>query len=274
MQTLFGIDLPLPYIYIASLAITALLIAMFGLVLKRFKAMTNPLNRLNGKNRQPRLGVVDTFTVDRQRQLVIVRRDNVEHLILIGGTTDLLIEANIVRSAANSPSLPREAQQFAARNRANPTPTNELTRRETQDEPSPAPKHDPFENDRRQVETQSTTPPAKSPDAPDLVKSETSPVADHSKRLGAAPFFSAVMRPPVSRPLDLAQTPTIRPERDDSVPHDSLVAQSNAPQQLPRTAPVTLPSTAPSSEKRPSGTPESLDDNLRRLLIRRPTNQP
>ena len=265
MQTLFGIDLPLPYIYIASLAITALLIAMFGLVLKRFKAMTNPLNRLNGKNRQPRLGVVDTF---------IVRRDNVEHLILIGGTTDLLIEANIVRSAANSPSLPREAQQFAARNRANPTPTNELTRRETQDEPSPAPKHDPFENDRRQVETQSTTPPAKSPDAPDLVKSETSPVADHSKRLGAAPFFSAVMRPPVSRPLDLAQTPTIRPERDDSVPHDSLVAQSNAPQQLPRTAPVTLPSTAPSSEKRPSGTPESLDDNLRRLLIRRPTNQP
>src|SRR4051794_22651090 len=48
--------------------------------------------------RQPRLGIVDAFDLDRHRQLVLVRRDNVEHLIMIGGPNDLLIEGEIVRS--------------------------------------------------------------------------------------------------------------------------------------------------------------------------------
>ena len=48
--------------------------------------------------RPSRLGIVDVFDVDRYRQLVIVRRDNVEHLILIGGPNDLLIEDAIVRA--------------------------------------------------------------------------------------------------------------------------------------------------------------------------------
>ncbi len=52
----------------------------------------------NGRARQPRLGVVDAFDLDRQRQLVIVRRDNVEHLLMIGGPNDLVIESEIVRA--------------------------------------------------------------------------------------------------------------------------------------------------------------------------------
>src|SRR4051794_5306928 len=48
--------------------------------------------------RQPRLGIVDAFDLDRHRQLVLVRRDNVEHLIMIGGPNDLLIEEAIVRA--------------------------------------------------------------------------------------------------------------------------------------------------------------------------------
>ena len=42
--------------------------------------------------RQPRLGLVDAFSLDGQRQLVLVRRDNVEHLIMIGGPNDVLLE--------------------------------------------------------------------------------------------------------------------------------------------------------------------------------------
>lgn len=45
-----------------------------------------------------RLGIVDAFDLDRHRQLVIIRRDNVEHLIMIGGPNDLVIESDIVRS--------------------------------------------------------------------------------------------------------------------------------------------------------------------------------
>src|ERR1700722_3999461 len=58
-----------------------------------------------GKARQPRLGLVDAFSLDGQRQLVIVRRDNVEHLLMIGGPNDIVVESQIVR--AQPQALPR-----------------------------------------------------------------------------------------------------------------------------------------------------------------------
>ena len=53
-----------------------------------------------GRTRQPRLGLVDAFSLDGQRQLVLVRRDNVEHLIMIGGPNDVLVELQINRALA------------------------------------------------------------------------------------------------------------------------------------------------------------------------------
>ncbi|MFK5979251.1 MAG: flagellar biosynthetic protein FliO [Rhizobiaceae bacterium] len=55
-------------------------------------------NSIRGtKNRRPRLGVTEAAIVDDKRRLVLVRRDNVEHLVLIGGASDVLVERNIVR---------------------------------------------------------------------------------------------------------------------------------------------------------------------------------
>jgi flagellar biogenesis protein FliO len=48
-----------------------------------------------GRNAQPRLAVLDAAPVDSHRRLVLIRRDDVEHLILIGGNTDIVIEQNI-----------------------------------------------------------------------------------------------------------------------------------------------------------------------------------
>lgn len=48
---------------------------------------------VRGRNR--RLAVVDTLALDQKRQLVIVRRDDVEHLILTGGPQDLVVETGI-----------------------------------------------------------------------------------------------------------------------------------------------------------------------------------
>ncbi|TCL73524.1 flagellar biosynthetic protein FliO [Rhizobium sp. BK251] len=48
-----------------------------------------------GKNRQPRLQVLDAAAVDARRRLVLLRRDDVEHLIMIGGPTDIVIESRI-----------------------------------------------------------------------------------------------------------------------------------------------------------------------------------
>ena len=41
-----------------------------------------------GKNREPRLAVLDAAAIDTKRRLVLIRRDDVEHLIMIGGPTE------------------------------------------------------------------------------------------------------------------------------------------------------------------------------------------
>jgi hypothetical protein len=46
----------------------------------------------------PRLAVIDAAAVDGRRRLVLVRRDNIEHLLMIGGPTDIVVEPNIVRA--------------------------------------------------------------------------------------------------------------------------------------------------------------------------------
>ncbi|NKL10199.1 flagellar biosynthesis protein FliO [Rhizobium leguminosarum bv. viciae] len=56
-----------------------------------------------GRNRQPRLQVLDAAAVDARRRLVLVRRDDVEHLIMIGGPSDIVIESRILPAAAEQP---------------------------------------------------------------------------------------------------------------------------------------------------------------------------
>ena len=45
--------------------------------------------------RGSRLGVSEFHEIDKTRRLVLVRRDEVEHLVMIGGTQDMVIEAGI-----------------------------------------------------------------------------------------------------------------------------------------------------------------------------------
>ena len=47
------------------------------------------------RGRLPRLAIVDAMAVDNRRKLVLVRRDNVEHLILSGPEGTSVIESNI-----------------------------------------------------------------------------------------------------------------------------------------------------------------------------------
>src|SRR5258708_2602024 len=60
----------------------------------------NKLGASANRGRLPRLAVVDAADFgDGRRKLVLVRRDNIEHLLLIGGPSDVVIEPNIVRAA-------------------------------------------------------------------------------------------------------------------------------------------------------------------------------
>jgi len=42
-----------------------------------------------------RVDVIEQTTVDGRRKLVLIRRDNVEHLVMIGGPIDVVVESGI-----------------------------------------------------------------------------------------------------------------------------------------------------------------------------------
>lgn len=76
---------------VLALGVVLVLIVLGLWVLKLSMRSTTLIGR--GRNR--RLSVIDHMQVDPKRQLLIVRRDNVEHLILTGGPQDLVIESGI-----------------------------------------------------------------------------------------------------------------------------------------------------------------------------------
>lgn len=55
----------------------------------------SPTAALFGPRPEKRLEVVDHASVDGRRRLVLIRRDNVEHLIMTGGPVDVVIETGI-----------------------------------------------------------------------------------------------------------------------------------------------------------------------------------
>ena len=52
-----------------------------------------------------RLGVIEATSVDGRRKLVLVRRDEMEHLIMTGGPVDVVIETGISTSSATGGTL-------------------------------------------------------------------------------------------------------------------------------------------------------------------------
>jgi flagellar protein FliO/FliZ len=81
--------------FFAFVVVLALIGAAAWLV-RRFAG--NRLGANANRGRMPRLAVIDAAAVDGRRRLVLVRRDNVEHLLMIGGPTDIVVEPNIVRA--------------------------------------------------------------------------------------------------------------------------------------------------------------------------------
>jgi hypothetical protein len=80
------------FAFIAVLA----LIGVAAWLVRRFA--NNRLGANTNRGRMPRLAVIDAAAVDGRRRLVLVRRDNVEHLLMIGGPSDIVVEPNIVRA--------------------------------------------------------------------------------------------------------------------------------------------------------------------------------
>ncbi len=101
-EALFGTDLPLPLKFFIAFVLVLALIGGAAWLVRRFGA--GALNAAALRGRQPRLAVIDAAQVDSRRRLVLIRRDNVEHLLMIGGPTDVVVEPNIVRAIPTAPA--------------------------------------------------------------------------------------------------------------------------------------------------------------------------
>jgi flagellar protein FliO/FliZ len=123
-DSVFGAEMPLAVRFFLAFLIVLGLIGATAWAVRRFGA-----GRLGGgsaRGRQPRLAVVDYASVDGRRRLILVRRDNIEHLMMIGGPTDVVVEANIVRATAAPRDMPgaRPTAGIDALPRAIPLPEN------------------------------------------------------------------------------------------------------------------------------------------------------
>ena len=98
IQSLFGGEMPLAIQFCLAFLIVLGLIGATAWAVSQFG--TRRLEGRGSRGRQSRLSIVDFASVDRGRRLILIRRDDVEHLLLIGGPTDVVIEPNIMGAVA------------------------------------------------------------------------------------------------------------------------------------------------------------------------------
>lgn len=81
--------------WVGAFVFVIALIAVGAWVLKSMTGGNGkaPAGFLRGRER--RVGVVQAANLDGRRRLVLIRRDNVEHLIMTGGPVDVVIETGI-----------------------------------------------------------------------------------------------------------------------------------------------------------------------------------
>jgi flagellar protein FliO/FliZ len=94
--------------FVLSLVVVlgAIFAAMWAL--KRWgMGLTIPRIGRNAANR--RLALVEVLSIDTRRRLVLVRRDDCEHLLLLGGDSDVVVERNCPPARFQLPAATPEA---------------------------------------------------------------------------------------------------------------------------------------------------------------------
>ncbi|MGA8692775.1 MAG: flagellar biosynthesis protein FliO [Xanthobacteraceae bacterium] len=118
-ESLLGAEMPLAVRFFVAFLIVLGVIGAIWWTVRRFGS-----GRIgsSARGRQPRLAVIDYASVDNRRRLILVRRDNVEHLLMIGGPTDIVVEPNIVRAVPAARDVGRAPAGVEAITRAIPLP--------------------------------------------------------------------------------------------------------------------------------------------------------
>ena len=243
---------------VAILGVAVGLACLVGVLwLVRGRRGPSPFVR-GGKNRQPRLQVLDAAAVDTRRRLVLVRRDDTEHLIMIGGPTDIVIESGI-STGAKPAAIPVEEALAVARVAAQPerqgprTPVAAVTPTRRAEPATPAaPEVD--EPQRRPPPIAAVDAPPRRPPQPPASEIQQAPVAVKMPEPG-----TSAMNAPV--PLPVAPQPRNEPVLNDAA--DILEAARTRVFQGP-TVPVRTP---PPDLIIPAGdSPKALGSDFERVL--------
>jgi flagellar biogenesis protein FliO len=290
MDSLFGLEMSTAgKVSIALVIVIALLVGITWAI-RRFGA--DHFGSATTRGRQPRLAVVDAAAVDGRRKLVIVRRDNVEHLLMIGGPTDVLIESNIVRGVSAARDLPREA---AAPSRtppvsdtlARPVPLGEGSMWPLQPQPETS------SRPQRPTEEPShwTSPPLPESLARPPRPPETLPgLAEELSSRPPQPSPSAPRAPSAPEPTRMAPPPTEQPQpaagadqnladmahrleaalRGPNEPRRPEPAKSESKEPTRPAAPEAKPARADTKPAQPKALYDSLEQEMASLLGRPP----
>ncbi|WP_181408007.1 flagellar biosynthetic protein FliO [Pararhizobium mangrovi] len=101
---------------VAATIVVGLALVAFALAARAWRGRVGPgIRRRGGRDRQPRLAVVDSVAVDQRRRLLLIRRDDVEHLVMVGGPGDLIVESGIPAAthAADDEIVPASRERVA-----------------------------------------------------------------------------------------------------------------------------------------------------------------
>lgn len=233
-ETLFGAEMPLAVRFFLAFLIVLGLIGAAAWMVRRFGS-----GRYGGasqRGRQPRLAVIDHASVDARRRLILIRRDNIEHLLLIGGPTDIVVEANIVRAVPSSrePTLtrPSAAPEPLARALALPEsePSDSWPLQPEPVTPAPAPRRAPRIEP---VQDEAAPSPPKQPAAESAPYAPRENLASLADSLAFQPVSPPRSRPAAAPARPPAAAPRIEPRPEQRAPaHTTAETPSAVDQSL------------------------------------------
>lgn len=279
MDSLFGEGTSLPVRFFIAFVVVFALIGLTAWLIRRFGS--GGLRGQNARNRAPRLAVIEAGPVDGRRKLVLIRRDNVEHLIMIGGPNDVLVEANIVRGQSGrerassvADNLTRVLAGATAEDTNWPPLQPEVTPR-----PTPAQRPVPLEDS-----SQWALQPEQSPPPPALPKRSRAadPLAGLAAELSVRPVEPVA---PAPRPAPTMEAPRVEMPRAEAprvempkveaprVETPRVESRAEAPRveaprveaprvEAPRLTPKPAPMPAPAPAPAPAAAQPSADQNL------------
>ena len=271
------------YTFILAFIAVLALIGLTAWLVRRFAG--NRLGSNAARGRMPRLAVIDAAAVDGRRRLVLVRRDNVEHLLMIGGPTDIVVEPNIIRAMPGRDQAPPRANAGDLSPRSAPLPDapswadNDAGHDHPEPhvpEPAPRPNRPSFAEEprrplpplpeRRPEPVASVLPELPSRPEPRSERSEPAPPRAESpvpRRESLMPRSETMMPRPMRAEPPIRVAPPLRPERaTERLPERTPERAAPAPVAVPPPPTPAVPTPPPAPTPAPAPAVSSADQNL------------